>query len=104
MWTPNQLLSDETVKALRDGGFSDLKIEFLGWLSYTAKALSNSRNPVKAAHTLLASTNSVKMMQIFQTKKRESVQPKERPDHDAIDQEFARLEKWIQQVGDDTHS
>jgi hypothetical protein len=107
MWTPNQLINDETLKTLREAGFSDLKLEFLGWLSYTASALNGSRNPVKAAHTLLAKAqepdeNLCKMFALFTNKKKESVRPKERADHDAIDQEFNKLEKWVQQVEEDS--
>ena len=83
MWTPAQLLSEETIKALREGGFADLEIEFLGWLSYASSALNRSRNPVKAAHTLLAKESMEPMLEKFAAKKKESVIPKERPDHDA---------------------
>jgi len=106
VWTPKQYLSDETLKTLREAGFSELKLEFLGWLSYTAKAINNSRNPVKSAHTCLAKAqdpdeNLYKMFALFTKNKKEYVRPKERADHDAIDQEFNRLEKWIRQVEED---
>lgn len=98
MWTPKQLLNEETLKALRDGGFADLQIEYLGWLSYNAAALNNSRNPVKAAHTLLAKESTEDLLEKFITKKKESVIPKERPDHEDADRKFSKLQKWIRQV------
>ena len=98
MWTPTQLLNEQTLQTLRQAGFRELKLEFLGWLSYNASALNNSRNPVKAAHTILASEKAVKMFKVFENKKKESVRPKERPEHEAIDEEFNKLEKWIRQV------
>jgi hypothetical protein len=101
MWTPNQLLNEQTVKTLREGGFADLEIEFLGWLSYNANALNNSRNPVKAAHTLLAKESTEKMFEKFALKKKESVRPKEREEHDGVSRKFRQLEKWIQQVEDE---
>jgi hypothetical protein len=101
MWIPTQLLNEATVNTLRQGGFADLEIEFLGWLSYTASALNNSRNPVKAAHTLLAKPTTEKMFEKFAYKKKESVRPTERPEHDRVSQKFRKLERWIQEVNDD---
>ena len=103
MWTPTQLLKDETLETLREAGFSELKLEFLGWLSYTANTLNVSRNPAKAAHTLLAKAqdpdkNLCKMFALFTNKKKESVRPKARAEHDAIDQQFNKLEQFIEQV------
>ncbi len=98
MWTPTQLLNEQTLQTLREAGFGELKLEFLGWLSYNASALNNSRNPVKAAHTILAGEKAVAMFKIYENKKKESVRPKERREHEAIDEEFNKLEKWIQGV------
>lgn len=100
MWTPPQLLTEFTVNALRQGGLTELQIEFLGWLSYYAKALNNSRNPVKAAHSLLAKENADKMFTVFCHKKKESVRPKY-AEHDALSQKFRDLEAWIQEVDRD---
>jgi hypothetical protein len=104
MWTPNQLLRDEVLKTLREAGFSELKLEFLGWLSYNASAINRSRNPVKAAHTILAGDKAPKMFAAFQKKKQESVRPKERPQHDAIDEDFRKLEAWAKGVESEEES
>lgn len=100
MWIPTQLLHDDKVTALRQGGFSDIQIEFLGWLSYCASAINNSRNPVKAAHSLLAKENADKMFTVFCDKKKESVRPKY-AEHDALSQKFRDLESWLQAVDRD---
>jgi hypothetical protein len=97
MWTPKQLLARETVDALRMGGFSNLNIEFLGWLSGYAQAINNSANPVKAAHTILAKPKTIKMLHIFAAKKKESVAPKDIADHDAADLIFQKLDTWQEQ-------
>jgi hypothetical protein len=104
MWKPTQLLNEETITSLRQHGFAELEIEFLGWLSYNANALNNSRNPVKAAHTLLAKESMEKMFEKFALKKKESVRPKEREEHEAITQKFRKLEKWIQQIDEDAEA
>lgn len=104
MWKPAQLLNEETITSLRQHGFAELEIEFLGWLSYNANALNNSRNPVKAAHTLLAKESTEKMFEKFALKKKESVRPKEREEHEAITQKFRKLEKWIEQVHEDVEA
>lgn len=92
MWTPKQLLHGKIIDALFLGGFSKLQIEFLGWLSYNAAALNNSRNPVKAAHTILAKASDPdlrmsKMLDKFSSRKRESIQPvgvAKHPEADAV--------------------
>ena len=43
MWHPKQLLRGEIIDALYLGGFTTIQIEFLGWLSYNAAAINNSR-------------------------------------------------------------
>lgn len=98
MWTANQLLREDVVNTLREGGFGELEIEFLGWLSYNAAALNNSRNPVKAAHTLLAKESTERMLEKFAEQKKESVRPKAIPEHDRVSQKFRKLKKWIEQV------
>jgi hypothetical protein len=96
MWKPNQLLSDRVVEDLRHAGFSESKIEFLGWLSYTSRALNHSYNCVKAAHTLLSKPKIGKMVAVFVTKKKESVFPKAAADHEVVDMEFGDLDKWAE--------
>jgi len=97
MWVPNQLLKDEVVAALRQGGFSNLQIEFLGWLSYNATALNSSRNPVKAAHTILANEKTPKMLEIFAKKKKDSVKP-QHAEHEEVSERFRQLERWAADV------
>jgi hypothetical protein len=94
MWTPRQLLTDETVEALRVAGFGPLQIEYLGWLSGTASALNRSRNAAKAAHTILASEKAPKMVAAFMARKQDSVRPKNIPDHDQVDGMFGKLRRW----------
>jgi hypothetical protein len=100
MWTPKQLLHEKIIDALYLGGFTTLQIEFLGWLSYNAKALNNSRNPVKAAHTILAKcedpdSKMSKMLTTFTRRKTESIAPTEVEAHDDTDKAFERLEDFI---------
>ena len=80
------------------GGFKPTEIEFLGWLSYNAAAINNSRNPVKAAHTILAKcedpdSKMYKMLMLFKLKKNESVKPTEVAEHGVADAVFEDL-KW----------
>jgi hypothetical protein len=96
VWKPNQLLTGRVAEALRLAGFSESKIEFLGWLSYTAKALNNSFNPTKAAHTLLAKPKIAKMVPVFVARKKESLFPKAPAEHEAVDAEFGELDKWAE--------
>lgn len=100
MWHPKQLLKEPIVAALLLGGFDPLQIEFLGWLSYNARALNNSRNPVKAAHTILAKVGvedgMTRMMETFRTRKMESIRPPEAETHEEADQVFADLRTEIQ--------
>jgi len=98
MWIPDQRLTERTIKSLLEGGFSYVQVEFLGWLNYYANALNNSRNPVKAAHTILASPKAEKMIKVFVEKKKESTTPKVHAEHDEISRKFRDLEKWIQQA------
>jgi hypothetical protein len=55
------LLHPDSIKALRDNQYTpahpELVIEFLGDMSHCAKAINNSKNPKKAAATLLAKEN-----------------------------------------------
>src|SRR5262249_11566252 len=108
MWTPNQLLNDDVLQTLREAGFSDLKLEYLGWLSFNAAAINRSKNPVKAAHTILVKAQeepkAIKMFGLFLQKKQESVRPKERPQHDAIDEDFRKLEAWAKDVQSEEES
>jgi hypothetical protein len=99
MWTPKQLLTDETVDSLRQGGFSEIEIEFLGWLNGTASALNNSMNPVKAAHTIMAKETMAAMAEKFEKKKKESVSA---PDHidpnaSAARRKLPKLGRWQQE-------
>jgi hypothetical protein len=100
MWHPKQHLHSETVAALFMGRFTAIEIEFLGWLSYNAAALNNSRNPVKAAHTILAKANDPdskmhRMLMLFAKRKEESVKPTEVETHEVADQVFDNL-KWME--------
>jgi hypothetical protein len=97
MWTPEQLLHDDVVAALRHGGFSATEIEFLGWLSYTAAALNNSKNPVKAATTLLAKDTIDRNVEKFMEKKKESVAPNVM---DAIDEAARKTRKKLRTIAD----
>jgi hypothetical protein len=103
MWHPKQLLHDKIIDALFMGGFSPLHIEFLGWLSYVAAALNNSRNPVKAAHTILANAsnpdhNMSKMLATFVRRKEESIEPEEVESHDEADKVLDNLEWTIKKA------
>jgi hypothetical protein len=95
MWTPKQLLKEETIKTLYLGGFSTLQIEFLGWLSYNAAALNHSRNPVKAAHTILAKESTVKMLEVFAKKKKETIKPEHTESHPEANKIFDDLDWYI---------
>jgi hypothetical protein len=95
MWTPKQLLHEETIKTLYLGGFKTLQIEFLGWLSYYAAALNNSRNPVKAAHTILAKDSAIKMLAVFTKKKMETIKPEHTDAHPVADKMFDDLDWYI---------
>ncbi len=101
MWTPKQLLNPKIIDALYLGGFATLQIEFLGWLSYNAAALNNSRNPVKAAHTILAKANNPKakmhtMLAKFQHRKLDSIEPMNVEEHPVADKVFENLAADIQ--------
>lgn len=99
MWTPKQLLTDEAVDALRQGGFSEATIECLGWYNGIASAISNSNNPVKAAHTILSKERTKTMVDAFIAKKKESVAPKvEAEDHREVTRKLVKLEEWQRQV------
>jgi len=98
MWKPDQLLAAPTVRSLRHGGFTETQIEFLGWLSGYAQALNNSKNPVKAGHTILSKEKTKKMLIVFIAKKKESVAPKEVPEHEDADILFSQLDKWQEHV------
>jgi len=98
MWSPKQLLHEKIIDALFMGGFTVLHVEFLGWLSYNAAALNNSRNPVKAAHTILSHASDPehkmsKMLATFVKRKEESIEPEVVESHDEADKVFDNL-KW----------
>ena len=107
MWTPGQLLKPDVIQTLEESGqFSPLKIEFLGWLSYNAAALNRSRNPIKAAHTILAKEggegengkrklSAAELFEKFVQKKKDSLQPVEIAKHDEIDEAFSKFERWL---------
>jgi hypothetical protein len=97
MWTPRQLLHGKIVDALFMGGFSTLQIQFLGWLNGTASALNRSRNPVLAAHTVMANACDPekpmgKMLAKFIFRKEQSIEPEVVPEHDEADKMFDNLE------------
>jgi hypothetical protein len=94
MWKPKQLLRPDVVDLLTQADFSPVKIEFLGWLSGNAAALNNSRNPVKAAHTLLAKDSNIAMIEKFFARKKQSVRPAETADHTEADEMFRRFSRW----------
>lgn len=97
MWKPKQLLCPEVIESLTQADFSPERIEFLGWLSWIASALNNSRNPVKAAHTMLAKPTVVPMVEKFLVKKQQSVQPTVGvPDHEEADALFRTFNQWKQ--------
>jgi len=73
-------------------------LEYLGWLSGTASALNNSKNPVKAAHTILAGEKQEKMVEKFMNRKKESVAPKDAADYDQVSRMFNKFEKWVEQT------
>jgi hypothetical protein len=98
MWKPNQLLNDDVVLTLRQAGFGETQIEYLGWLSGTASALNKSRNPAQAAHTILAGEKTKNMVVKFMARKKESVAPKKVADHDEVDRMFSKFERWAEQV------
>jgi hypothetical protein len=96
MWTPKSLLHPDTLLALKQAEFPPTKIEFLGWLSYNAAALNNSRNPVKAAHTLLGKEKNVEMLKKFIQKKKDSLHPPDVPDHSASDDLCRQFDRWVE--------
>lgn len=100
MWKPKQHLHGRIIDALFMGGFDPLQVEFLGWLSYNAAAINNSRNPVKAAHTILSNASDEdhklhKMLVKFDERKRESIKPKKVAKHDVADKVFGDLKEDI---------
>jgi hypothetical protein len=98
MWTPKQLLHGKTIDALYLGGFTTLQIEFFGWLSWTSAALNNSRNPVKAAHTILAKDTILKMLDTFTRRKCASIAPPATESHPLADKAFDDLEWHIKEA------
>lgn len=100
MWHPKQLLHKRVIDGLLIGEFTPLQIEFLGWLSGTASALNNSRNPVKAAHTILAKASDPdekqhRMLALFTNRKLESIAPAETAPHVEADKVFDNLQEEI---------
>lgn len=100
MWHPKQLLKESIINALFVGGFTKLQIEFLGWMSGTATALNRSKNPVKAAHTLLARIGDpeegmTKLWDKFEQRKLESIKPPDAETHEVADAAFRRLDLAI---------
>lgn len=100
MWKPKQHLHGRVIDALYMGGFTTIQIEMLGWLSYTAAALNNSRNPVAAAHTILANFSNEdhklhRMLLTFERRKRESIKPTKKADHTVADNVLGALDADI---------
>jgi ubiquinone biosynthesis protein COQ9 len=93
MWVPKQLLTDKVVQTLREAGYSESKIEFLGWQSGIAGALNKSGNPAKAANTILSRPSGARMAAAFYQKKKDSVVLPEPKATDATDQIFRKLAK-----------
>jgi len=75
MWTPKQLLHSDAVESLRQSGFKEEFIQFLGWMSGTASAVNNSKNPAKAASTLLDKPSLAPMLEKFFKRKTDSLAP-----------------------------
>jgi len=73
MWTPKQLLHSDVVETLRESGFKEEFIQFLGWMSGTTSAINNSKNPAKAARTLLDKPSLVPMLEKFFERKAASL-------------------------------
>jgi len=100
MWSPKNHLHPAIIDALFMGGFTTLQIELLGWLSYNAAALNNSRNPVKAAHTILANASDPehkmsRMLATFVKRKEESIKPEAPAPHDEADTVLDNLDWTI---------
>ena len=100
MWTPKQLLNTETVRALEDAGFTSDRIEFLGWMSGVAQALNKSKNPAKAAFTMLARPKIILAVKEFIQRKKDSVVPRQTADTAEADLLFRRFESWDQTTND----
>jgi len=101
MWYPKQRLKKDVIAALLVGGFDPVHVEFLGWLSYAAAALNNSRNPVKAGHTLLEKiddpeSNMAEMWETFERKKMDTIAPADAPAHPVADEKLKALKHKIQ--------
>ncbi|MGA2484025.1 MAG: hypothetical protein ABSF92_13005 [Candidatus Acidiferrales bacterium] len=94
MWSPPSLLHPEVIETLEQADFPPEYIEFLGWLSGNAFALNNSRNPAKAAHTLLAKEKNVVMLEKFFKRKKESVKPAKPASHASADEALDRFREW----------
>jgi hypothetical protein len=93
------LLYPDTIAALEAASFAPEFIEFLGWLPGNAHALNNSKNPVKAAHTLLSREGNVKMLQKFFEKKQAALVPDEPAEHtqaDSLLRDFRRFMKGFE--------
>lgn len=73
MWTPKQLIQSDVVETLRQSGFKEEFIQFLGWMSGTASAVNNSKNPAKAARTLLDKPSLTPMLDKFFKRKTASL-------------------------------
>lgn len=73
MWTPTQLIHSDVVETLRQSGFKEEFIQFLGWMSGTASAVNNSKNPAKAASTLLGKPSLTPMLEKFFKRKTDSL-------------------------------
>ncbi len=100
MWTPKQLLPPEVVDLLRQSGdVPEEYIEFLGWNAGRARALIKSKNPVKAAHTMLASDTAVKWLAVFFQKKRDSVKPPTVPDREEADKLLRQFRRFQSTLG-----
>jgi hypothetical protein len=100
MWTPKQLLSPKSVKALqRSKQFSPLMIEFLGWSNGRARALNNSPNIVRAALTMLRdgddNQTTHEWIRKFIERKENSVKPHMPTTHTEAARAFGQLESLL---------
>lgn len=109
MWTPKQLLSDKVVTDLRTSRlFPEVLIEFLGWNNGRARRLNASRNPVKAALTMLRDPTDADpnerthyWLKIFFEKKRDSVAPRVETSMEDALALAAKIKNLIPQEEDD---
>jgi hypothetical protein len=75
MWKPKQWLKPDVVETLLQAGIDRDLVEFLGWMTGRANAVNKSKNPVKAARTILATEKSLEWLKKFFERKKQSIQP-----------------------------